>query len=390
MRSREHVAGQAISGDFPAVNYSFLTDKKAWLSKEELTMTGYAFSAKWPLPFLVLCLLLTCCTEDIPESFTSDDVRRMLREPPRNGDGGNSDDIIIEPWPDFAMIAFVSEVNFVPRIHLVNPDDREQRPLTGDLMTSAGYAPFWSPDGRVAFLSVVDDTVQVMNVDGTRNTGLVIDNLWDMFFEEAHFSWSWNGRITFALEDISTGTSDIYMINDDGTDLRKVDGTPIWSYCFHPSWSPDGTEIAFASADEDGDCYIYVVNVDSADIEQLTFTGYDLQPSWSPDGRKIAFQSDRDADYEIYVMNADGTNQINVTNNRADDELPSWSPDGNKIAFQSDRDDDYEIYVMNADGTGQVNLTNNHGADDVMPSWSPWTHGSWITIDTPVMPARVR
>ena len=80
--------------------------------------------------------------------------------------------------------------------------------------------------------------------------------------------------------------------------------------------------------------------------------------------------SDRELDYEIYVMDADGANQINLTNNFADDERPTWSPDGQRIAFQSDRNGDYEIYVMNADGTNQVNITNNPAADDVMPAWS--------------------
>ena len=71
---------------------------------------------------------------------------------------------------------------------------------------------------------------------------------------------------------------------------------------------------------------------------------------------KIAFESNRDGNEEIYVMNADGTNQTNLTNNAARDYVPAWSPDGSKIAFGSTRDGNDEIYVMNADGSGQVNL----------------------------------
>ena len=72
----------------------------------------------------------------------------------------------------------------------------------------------------------------------------------------------------------------------------------------------------------------------------------DYFPSWSPDGTKIAFGTDRDGNYEIYVMNVDGSNLINLTNNAATDYYPSWSPEGTKIAFGTNRDGNYEIYVM--------------------------------------------
>ena len=87
-------------------------------------------------------------------------------------------------------------------------------------------------------------------------------------------------------------------------------------------------------------------------------------------GGKIAFVSTRDGNEEIYVMNADGSNQTNITNNPAGDLLPCFSPDGTKIAFTSWRDGDYEIYVMKADGSNQTRLTNNP-AGEYSPSWGP-------------------
>lgn len=84
---------------------------------------------------------------------------------------------------------------------------------------------------------------------------------------------------------------------------------------------------------------------------------------------KIVFQSDRDGDWEIYVMNADGTNPSRLTNNPAGDYRPAWSPDGRYITFHSNRDDGTEIYVMNADGKNPIRLTNN-SASDYRPAWT--------------------
>ncbi len=95
-------------------------------------------------------------------------------------------------------------------------------------------------------------------------------------------------------------------------------------------------------------------------------------PAQAQETGQIAFVSDRDGNFEIYVMNADGSGQTNLTNNPAVDGLLGidWSPDGSRIAFTSDRDGNDEVYVMNADGSGLTNLTNNP-ADDSHPAWSP-------------------
>ena len=85
---------------------------------------------------------------------------------------------------------------------------------------------------------------------------------------------------------------------------------------------------------------------------------------------KIAFESNRDGNYEIYVMNSDGTAPTRLTNNAAWDQFPSFSADGSKIVFSSSRDGNDEIYVMNSDGSGQTNITNN-AAWDGYPSFGP-------------------
>lgn len=72
-------------------------------------------------------------------------------------------------------------------------------------------------------------------------------------------------------------------------------------------------------------------------------SAFDDYPTWSPDGSSIAFASQRDGNMEIYVMNSDGSDQTRITSDISKDEVPSWPPDGNKIAFVSDRDGNLEI-----------------------------------------------
>ena len=135
--------------------------------------------------------------------------------------------------------------------------------------------------------------------------------------------------------------------------------------------SPGG-RIAFTS-DRDGNWDIYTMNANGSGVTRLTHNSdSDGSPSWSPDGRRIAFRSRRDGDdSEIYTMNADGSGVARLTHNSDYDGSPSWSPDGRRIAFTSRMDGDkLDIYTMNADGSGVARLTHNSDFD-LSPSWSP-------------------
>jgi dipeptidyl aminopeptidase/acylaminoacyl peptidase len=140
-----------------------------------------------------------------------------------------------------------------------------------------------------------------------------------------------------------------------------------------------GTKIAFTS-DRVGNSKIYVMDQDGANITNLSDNAAsDDRPSWSPDGLRLAFASNRDGNYEIYVMVADGANQTDHTSNAAEDHNPAWSPDGSKIAFYSFRDGNWEVYSINVYGTSPSNLTNN-SASDSFPAWS--SDGSKIAFHT--------
>ncbi len=136
-----------------------------------------------------------------------------------------------------------------------------------------------------------------------------------------------------------------------------------------PSPNAGGGKIAFIS-DRDGNWEIYVMNADGTGQTRLTFNSADdVEPAWSPDGSKIAFHSFRDGNGEIYLMNVDGTGLTRLTFISDYDGGPTWSPDGTKIVFHTNRDGNQETYVMNADGTGQANISNNP-ATDSWPAWS--------------------
>ena len=128
--------------------------------------------------------------------------------------------------------------------------------------------------------------------------------------------------------------------------------------------------IVFAS-NRQGNYELYVVEADGSDLKRLTEEpADDRHPVWSPDGSKIAFESQRDGNWELYVMDSDGSNVIRLISNLADDQYPAWSPDGTEIAFESNRDGHREIYSMFPNGRRQMNVSRSP-EDEIRPDWSP-------------------
>ncbi|MBU0494342.1 MAG: MBL fold metallo-hydrolase [Chloroflexi bacterium] len=136
-----------------------------------------------------------------------------------------------------------------------------------------------------------------------------------------------------------------------------------------------GGVIAFVS-ERDGNVEIYTINADGSNERRLTNDkGRDFAPAWSPDGTQITFASSRDGNDEIYTMGADGSNPRRLTQDSASDGFSTWSPDGTQIAFDSDRSGNWDIYVASVDGSEQglldVRQLTDARADDGIPTWSP-------------------
>jgi Tol biopolymer transport system component len=275
-------------------------------------------------------------------------------------------------------------------IYVINAAGTGETNLTRTKASSEG-APSWSPDSKkITYLRGSDpigeiyNDIYVMKSDGTSQTRLIKatdTKNFEVGFESP--AWSPDGekialmrttRVDFVNSSPSsavpaTGPSGLYVMKPDGTGLRKL--SKEMPYAQSPLWSPEGKEIAFSGAGEKK----YVVNVGGTELRELMPNVRDhiSSYSWSPNGKKIAFSAVHyRGELDIYVIDADGTGQTNLTSTKTiiEDE-PSWSPDGKQIAFtRADAGDVYanqDIYLMNADGTGRSRLANNASS----PSFAP-------------------
>ena len=230
-----------------------------------------------------------------------------------------------------------------PKICSINPDGSEFTELA-----NSGCYPTASHDGSKIYFGG-DDGLYSMNADGTEKTK--INNTMTGF----HCPMlSPDGiKIVYAFPTTDMNY-DIYTIDADGSNIKQLTTGEYEDYL--PQWSPDGTKILFKRRESvSGNEFIYVMNADGSGQTELASSAFSA--SWSPDFQKIVYSWGDGMNSEIFVMNADGTNKVNITTNASSDNMPSWSPDGTKIAFYSTRDGFTNIYVMNSDGTNVNQIT---------------------------------
>jgi TolB protein len=252
-------------------------------------------------------------------------------------------------------IVFTCFVQQIDQICLMNADGSGRRQLT-DFDATSFYASL-SPDGEtIYFVSRKDGPFEIysMNLNG-RNVERLTNGIGALYAPEL----SPNGnRIIF-----TNHGNGIWIMRADGNNPRPLTTRDD----IDPTWSPDGSMIAFAS-NRSGERQLYVMNYDGSNITQITdLNNMGGRSTWSPDGTKLAFYRGPAGDRNIFIVNVDGSNVTRLTSG-GDNLGPSWSPDGNWIAFTSFRDGNNEIYIIRPDGTGLTRLTESP-ISDWQPRW---------------------
>jgi TolB protein len=218
-----------------------------------------------------------------------------------------------------------------------------------------------SLQGRIAFDNF--DDVWTIDADGTDLTRLTHSPR-----PEFDPSWSPDGtQLAFRSE--RSGEPEIWVMNADGTGQRRLTAG------ISPAWSPDGSLIAFS-----GRAGLSVIRPDGAGLRVLPYTDGGEYPSWSPDGSRIAFNSNLTGDHVMYVAQADGSKVVDLSR-VGEGWQADWSPDGRSILFTSHRDhpDNYtDVYVMRPDGSAVRRLTDDRA---YTPAWSP--DGNYIVFSAP-------
>lgn len=263
-------------------------------------------------------------------------------------------------------IAFVFRAENEVRIYVINADGTGLKLLVS--LDEGDSDPGWSPDDRqLVFRRTVYDAqnkplsaIYIMNADGSGLKQLVPPADWN-----DHPDWSPDGeRIAFVTFGPQEGGLDIFSVNVNSGKFSQITNDPLAN--FNISWSPDGQRLAFrAQEDVDEPFDLFITDpLNSAEpinlTEKYVGIGNVISMAWSPDGDQIAFTGYESEDTsDIYTINVDGAELTRLTDSPDSDMFPVWSPDGSQIAFVSDREGYDAIYIMNADGSGAMRITDN-------------------------------
>lgn len=268
--------------------------------------------------------------------------------------------LIPSPVPSFGgdaslngKIAFTCYIDQIDQICLMNADGSDRRQVT-EAEATAFYASL-STDGQTIFFSSRRGghfEIFSINING-KDVKRLTRGMGNLYAPELSPNGEW---IVF-----TNNGNGIWLMKPDGSNPHAITS----SDDIDPTWSPDGSMIAFASS-RMGTRQLFIMNADGSNIRQVTdLKDMGGRSSWSPDGTRLAFYAGPSEDRNIYVINVDGANLVQLTNG-GDNLGPSWSPDGNWIAFTSFRDGNNEIYIVHPDGTGVMRLTK-----DPISDWQP-------------------
>lgn len=314
-------------------------------------------------------------------------------------------------------------------LFLLEPDGSKMERLTYSAKENTkNIYPRWSPDGqKITYTSDENGNTDIYIMDvKTKET----KNLTNHPSQDRESTWSYDGkRIAFSSN--RDGDYEIFIMNNDGTGMyqltynskEEISIDPDFAYLVpeqrndlwddtHPVWSPNKNQIVYSSSclglpdnyyeqltggqtniktplgnlkipvptKKGTDMDLMIINADRTGFHDLTKTpDIETEPAWSPDGKKIAFSSNKRGNWQIFVMNSDGSGLYQLTmRDTANDRYPTWSPDGKWIAFQSTREMvkqfDAQIYIVRAEGMKNPNewicqLTKDKGSK-LYPCWS--------------------
>ncbi len=232
--------------------------------------------------------------------------------------------------------------------------------LTGSPVNE--YHPKWSPDGSIlAYTSRSDTETGIWTM-----TALGADPKQMNFCKngDQSFNWSPDGsRIVLDAYPLDEAPCNLYVFNRETDEFKELTAWPLSEN--HPDWSPDGTQIVFASSSE-----IFLMPAEGGDAQQLVSGSDNWHPAWSPKGEYVAFTSDRSGNYDIWMVPAKGGAPEQLTQHPANDDRVCWSPDGSMIAFASERSGNHDIWIMSLE-TKEVRQLTDHPSFDSHPDWSP-------------------
>jgi dipeptidyl aminopeptidase/acylaminoacyl peptidase len=262
----------------------------------------------------------------------------------------------------FALFNMTSDHSQVYEIHLINPDRTDHRkfPLAG--VSEPALHPT-SNDYPLAFRAWSEPTSprSLLSSNQAGDQAKSITNFW----EDAQPDWSpTENRIIFASQRESDRRWRLYSVWGDGSievNLRREGKSP--------TFAPDGNRFAFESCDNTGNgCGLWVGDLQNSVNESKPFLEDPLAkaPDWSPVAEEIAYMTNLDGNWDLYLVNSDGSHVRRLTDNPAIDGLPAWSPDGEWLAFVSNRGEGWGIWLLNV-ATGQLYQTFAFNGDSLTP-----------------------